>query len=126
MQRSHYASGTSFTLLDDAHIVTAGRERGELVVEAFSQGTRGEEIGIVPALGLPPQRELLRIQESSIPSRGSSAEPFWTDPALRMVVVRLTEESALLIPYEAFLDQISATQACKQANLGCNESPPPR
>ena len=114
-QRSHYASETSFTLLDDAHIVTAGPERGELVVEAFVQGIRGEGTGPVLALGLPPQRESVRIQESSIPFPRSPTEPFWTDPALRMVVVKLTDESALLIPFKTFLSQISAAQIRKQA-----------
>ncbi|KAM5537421.1 hypothetical protein V8D89_008940 [Ganoderma adspersum] len=114
--RSHFASDSSFTLLDDAHIVTAGPERGELVVKAFAQGTRGEETGPVLALALPPQRESVRIQESSIPSPRSPTEPFWTDPALRMVVIKLTDESALLIPFKTFLDQISATQARRQVS----------
>ena len=67
------------------------------------------------ALGLPPQRESVRIQESSIPSPCSPDAPLWTDAALRMVLVNHTDESALLIPCQIFLDQISAAQTCKQA-----------
>ncbi|KAM5533837.1 hypothetical protein V8D89_012500 [Ganoderma adspersum] len=123
--RSHYAYGTSFTLLDDAYIVTAGSTSEVLVVERFVQRAGEAETSQVFALGLPPRRGAGRVQESCIPSPRSPAGPFSTDPALRMVVVKLAEESesALLIPYMTFLDQISASQAKQHAQPKRKELP---
>lgn len=110
-QCSHYTDGASFSLLDDTHIVTTtGPTYQELAVECFSRRSDGQEGGRVLTLGLPPQHGSVRIQESSIPCPPST-QPFWTDPALRMIVVKLADESALLIPYETVCQEISAPLA---------------
>ncbi|KAI1789717.1 hypothetical protein LXA43DRAFT_555600 [Ganoderma leucocontextum] len=118
---SHYAFDASFTLLDDTRIVTTGTTSEELVVEGFAQRAQREETGSVLALGLPPQRGSVRIQESCIPSPPSPAEPFWTDPALRIVVVKLADESALLIPYKTFLEALSTVAPATEQSPGRKE-----
>ncbi|TBU42757.1 hypothetical protein BD309DRAFT_1034274 [Dichomitus squalens] len=86
----------SFTLIDDAHIVH-------------------EEWPLGLLLKVPPAHTLVSIQASSIPSPPSSdPQPFWTNPDLRVVVVRFVKEVALLIPYQTFRDALSVAVSPKQ------------
>lgn len=68
-------------------------------------------------LEVPLPYKPISIQASSIPCPPlQNPQPFWTDPALRVMVVRISEEAALLIPYKTFRERLSLAAAAGQRN----------
>ncbi|TFK90495.1 hypothetical protein K466DRAFT_583678 [Polyporus arcularius HHB13444] len=105
--RRHFDREVTYTLLDSSHVVVTGPSMDHLLVYDFlsapaatvSEPDRAQH---VLALKLPPSEREPSIQESSIPSPPTSSVPFWTDPALRIIVVAFSSRAALLIPYSTF------------------------
>ena len=95
-QHSPQNAEDSFTLLDGMHIVHMCRTDRHLLVENFG-GQNGEERSLGLFLEIPSRYTASTISASSIPSPPSQhPQPFWTDPALRVVVVRMSTEDAAL------------------------------
>ncbi|KAI0696291.1 hypothetical protein C8T65DRAFT_663924 [Cerioporus squamosus] len=105
--RRHYDREVTFTLLDSSHVVVTGPSMDHLLVYDFlsapasadPSSTRAQH---VLALKLPPSEREPSIQESSIPGPPTCKVPFWTDPALRIILVTFSSRAALLIPYSTF------------------------
>ena len=123
-QHSRQSAEDSFTLLDGTHIVHMCRTDRHLLVENFgAQNEEERSLGL--SLEIPPHYKASAISASSIPSPPSQhPQPFWTDPALRVVVVRMsTEDAALLIPYKTFREALSLAAAVKRNRTTDRMSP---
>ncbi|RPD59571.1 hypothetical protein L227DRAFT_575999 [Lentinus tigrinus ALCF2SS1-6] len=115
--RRQFGYEVSFTLLDSRHIVVTGPITNYLYVYDFlktpepADRSSDNESQHILLLKLPPSEREPHIQESSIPAPPSSSVPFWTDPALRIVVVAFSStRAALLIPYNTIAALIRTRQ----------------
>ena len=117
VQRRHFDREVTFTLLDSSHVVVTGPSMDHLLVYDFlsqpaSMDTSSTEAQHVLALKLPPSEREPSVQESSIPGPPTSAVPFWSDPALRIITVAFSSRAALLIPYSTLSTLLQRKPRC--------------
>ncbi|KAI0749702.1 hypothetical protein C8Q80DRAFT_1269538 [Daedaleopsis nitida] len=114
---THYKE--TFTLLDASHVVLASPLSNNLLVYAFNpdkefataDSTSVQQEYVLNLVMPSCQDPGSEIQESSIPVPAAANAPFWSDPALRMVLVTLGDNSALFIPYTTIQSLLSPAHA---------------